>query len=63
MSQTRHPEPRFLPVEADPMYSAGAASPSEHGASSVVLCPTDITLAEAITSQKVIVETESHLSK
>ena len=45
------------------MYSAGAASPSEHGASSVVLCPTDITLAEAITSQKVIVETESHLSK
>ena len=45
------------------MYSAGAASPSWHGASSVVLCLTEITLAKAIASQKVIVETESHLSK
>lgn len=54
-----HPKPRVF-VDADVLF-AGAASPSEHGASLVVLRMAEITLIEAFASQQVIVETERNL--
>ena len=47
-------------VDADVLF-AGAASPSEHGASLVVLRMAEITLIEALASQQVITEVERNL--
>jgi hypothetical protein len=48
-------------VDADVLF-AGAASPSEHGASLVVLRMAEITLLDALTSQQVIAEVERNLA-
>lgn len=53
------PKPRVF-VDADVLF-AGAASPSEHGASLVVLRMAEITLIEAVVSQQVVVEAERNL--
>lgn len=53
-------KPRVF-VDADVLF-AGAASPSEHGASLVVLRMAEITLIEAVTSEQVIMEVERNLS-
>ncbi len=47
-------------VDADVLF-AGAASPSEHSASQVILRLAEITLIEAITSEQVITEVERNL--
>jgi len=49
-------------VDANVLF-AGAASPSEHGASLVILRLAEITLVEALTSEQVIVEAERNLSE
>ena len=54
------PRPRVF-VDADVLF-AGAASPSEQGASLVVLRMAEITLIEAVTSEQVITEVERNLS-
>lgn len=59
MNQTRPDKPRLF-VDADVLF-AGAASPSEHGASLVVLRLAEITLIDAITSRQVITEAERNL--
>ncbi len=48
-------------VDADVLF-AGAAAPSEHGASLTVLRMAEITLIEALTCQQVIVEAERNLA-
>jgi len=60
MATQRTPRPRVF-VDADVLF-AGAASPSEHGASLVVLRLAEITLIEALTSEQVIVEAERNLA-
>ena len=45
------------------MLFAGAASPSEHSASLVLLRMAEITLIEAVTSRQVIVEAERNLQR
>lgn len=52
-------KPRVF-VDADVLF-AGAAAPSEHGASLTVLRMAEITLIEAITSQQAVVEAERNL--
>ncbi len=47
-------------VDADVLF-AGAASPSRHGASLVVLQLAEVTLIEAVTSRQVITEVERNL--
>lgn len=59
-SKSRSPRPRVF-VDADVLF-AGAASPSEHGASLMVLRLGEITLIEAVTSQQAIVEAERNLA-
>ena len=54
-------KPRVF-VDADVLF-AGSLSPSEAGASLVVLRLAEITLIEAITSQQVIVEAERYLAE
>jgi len=54
------PKPRVF-IDADVLF-AGAASPSEHGASLVVLRMAEITLIDAIVSQQVITEAERNLA-
>ena len=54
-------KPRVF-VDADVLF-AGAVSPSEAGASLVVLRLAEITLIEAITSEQVIVEAERNLTE
>ncbi|UCC87758.1 MAG: PIN domain-containing protein [Anaerolineales bacterium] len=49
-------------VDAD-VLCAGAAGPSEHGASLVVLRMAEITLIEAVTSQQVVIEAERNLGE
>ena len=49
-------------VDADVLF-AGAASPSEHGASLVVLRMAEITLIEAFASHQVIAEVERNLAE
>lgn len=49
-------------VDADVLF-AGAAGPSEHGASLVVLRMAEITLIEAVTSQQVVIEAERNLGE
>ena len=53
-------KPRVF-IDADVLF-AGAASPSEHGASLVVLRMAEITLIEALTSQQVLTEVERNLA-
>jgi predicted nucleic acid-binding protein len=48
-------------IDADVLF-AGAASPSKHGASLVVLQMAEITLIEALTSQQVLTEVERNLA-
>ena len=57
-SQTR---PRIF-VDADVLF-AGSASPSEHGASLVLLRMAEITLIEACISQQVLHEVERNLAE
>lgn len=54
-------KPRVF-IDANVLF-AGAASPTEHGASHVVLRMAEITLIEAITSQQVITEAERNLAQ
>ncbi|MFP4395692.1 MAG: PIN domain-containing protein [Anaerolineales bacterium] len=61
MNQIRPPKPRVF-VDADVIF-AGAASPSEHSASLVILRLAEITLIEAITSQQAITEAERNLKQ
>ena len=61
MPATRPHRPRVF-VDADALF-AGAASPSEHGTSLLVLRMAEITLLEALTSQQVIDEAERNLSE
>ena len=53
-------KPRVF-IDADVLF-AGAASPSEQGASLVVLRMAEITLIDAVTSQQVIAEAERNLT-
>jgi hypothetical protein len=48
-------------VDADVLF-AGAAAPSEHGASLTILRMAEITLIEALTCQQAIVEAERNLA-
>ncbi len=48
-------------VDADVLF-AGAAAPTEHGASLTVLRMAEITLIEAITSQQAVTEAERNLA-
>jgi hypothetical protein len=56
----RH-KPRLF-VDADVLF-AGAAAPSERGASLVLLRMAEITLIEAVATQQVIVEAERNLAE
>lgn len=58
MTATR--KPRVF-LDADVIF-AGAAAPSEHGASLVLLRMAEITLIEAITSQQAVIEAERNLA-
>lgn len=60
MATSKRPVPRVF-VDADVLF-AGAASPSEQGASLVVLRMAEITLIEAVTCEQVIVEVERNLT-
>lgn len=53
-------KPRVF-LDADVLF-AGAASPTEYGASLVILRMAEITLIEAVSSQQVITEVERNLS-
>jgi predicted nucleic acid-binding protein len=59
MAQPDSIRPRVF-VDADVLF-AGSASPTEHGASLLLLRLGEITLIEAITSQQVITEVERNL--
>jgi hypothetical protein len=60
MPATSPAKPRIF-VDADVLF-AGSASPSEHGASLLVLRMAEITLVEALTSEQVIAEAERNLA-
>jgi len=60
MPATQPRKPRVF-VDADVLF-AGAAAPSEHGASLTVLRMAEITLIEAITSQQAVIEAERNLA-
>jgi predicted nucleic acid-binding protein len=60
MATNRPPRPRVF-FDADVLF-AGAASPSEHGASLVLLRLAELTLIQALTSEQVISETERNLA-
>lgn len=60
MATNSLPRPRVF-VDADVLF-AGTASPTEHGASLVVLRMAEITLIEAITSEQVITEVARNLA-
>lgn len=60
MPTPRPREPRVF-VDADVLF-AGAAAPSEHGASLTVLRMAEITLIAAITSQQAVAEAERSLA-
>ena len=61
MLPIRRRKPRVF-VDADVLF-AGAASPSEHGASLIILRLGEITLIEALASQQVIAEAERSLEE
>lgn len=54
------PKPRVF-IDSDVLF-AGAASPSEHGASLVILRMAEITLIDAVASQQVLTEVERNLT-
>jgi hypothetical protein len=54
------PKPRVF-VDADVLF-AGAAGPTEHGASLVILRMAEITLVDAVTTRQVIDEAERNLA-
>jgi len=56
---TPNQKPRVF-IDADVLF-AGSASPSEHGASHVILRMAEITLIDAFTSEQVITEVERNL--
>lgn len=58
---TNSPQKPRVFVDADVLF-AGAASPSEHGASLVILRLAEITLIEALASEQVIIEAERNLA-
>ncbi len=58
---TKPTKPRVF-VDADVLF-AGAASPSAHSASLVLLQMAEITLLDALTSQQVITEVERNLTQ
>ena len=60
MPATSPAKPRVL-IDGDVLF-AGTASPSEHGASLLIMRMAEITLIEAIAPQQVIVETERNLA-
>jgi hypothetical protein len=60
MPATNPRKPRVF-IDADVLF-AGAAGPSEQGASLLVLRMAEITLIEAVTSQQVVVEAERNLA-
>ncbi len=57
---SRRTRPRVF-VDADVIF-AGSASPSEHGASLVILRMGEITLIDAVTSRQAIIEAERNLT-
>lgn len=57
---TDQQKPRVF-IDADVLF-AGAASPSEHGASLLILRLAEITLIDAVTSEQVITEAERNLT-
>lgn len=59
MPTTKPGKPRIF-VDADVLF-AGATSPSEHGASLVILKMAELTLIEAFTSRQVVTEAERNL--
>lgn len=61
MPPTSPRKPRVF-IDADLLF-AGAASPSEHGASLLILRMAEITLIEAFASQQVIAEAECSLTE
>jgi predicted nucleic acid-binding protein len=61
MNLTKFKFPKVF-IDADVLI-AGAASPSEHSASLVILRMAELTLIEAITSQQVIAECERNLKE
>ena len=61
MATQKPSRPRVF-VDADVLF-AGSASPSDHGASLMVLRLAEITLIEALTSEQVIVEAERNLAE
>jgi len=61
MTAIKHPEIKVF-VDADVLF-AGAASPSEHSASLLILRLSEITLLEAMTSERVIVESQRNLQQ
>jgi hypothetical protein len=58
---TRPSNPRVF-VDADGLF-AGAAGPSQHGASLALLRMAEITLIEAVTTQQVVIEAERNLEE
>jgi len=59
MTPTKQPKPQVF-IDADVLF-AGAASPTEHGASLLILRLAEITLIDAMTSEQVITEAERNL--
>ncbi|MEO7911012.1 MAG: PIN domain-containing protein [Roseiflexaceae bacterium] len=57
---TTPPKPRVF-MDSDVLF-AGAASPTEHGASLVVLRMAEITLIDGVVSEQVIIEVERNLA-
>jgi hypothetical protein len=49
-------------LDADVIF-AGAAAPTEHGASHVVLRMSEITLIDCVTSEQVMAEVEGNLTE
>jgi hypothetical protein len=49
-------------LDADVIF-AGAAAPTEHGASHVVLQMSEITLIECVTSEQAVAEVERNLTE
>lgn len=57
-----HPSRPRVFLDADVLF-AGAASPSQHGASLLILRMAEITLIEAVASQQVVTEAERNLGE
>jgi predicted nucleic acid-binding protein len=60
MNNPASPKPKVF-IDADVLF-AGSASPTEHGASLMILRLAELTLLEAITSEQVIIEVERNLT-